>query len=274
MPWLDIDGDTFRYCVSGRGKEWLVLVHEMGGSIESWDPLIDKFDQQYRVLRFDMRGAGLSVKLRKPCSFEEHALDLSRLLKVLDIDVPVRMVSYAVGAGVCLQFAMQHSDLVKEMVLMSPAINCTPDSAGRMREWAALIENDGLKVIADDLMKVVYPDEYRLTNPINYVNFRGRWLGNDPTSLGYYFRMLADSDLFPSLGKVTVDALLVTGLKDALRPAVYVQSIVEALPNGHHAVLDAAHHAPDQAPEATWRVISEFFNRHECHAVANHIKKE
>ena len=35
--WLDVNGVSIRAVEQGRGPRTLVLVHEMGGSLESWD---------------------------------------------------------------------------------------------------------------------------------------------------------------------------------------------------------------------------------------------
>jgi 3-oxoadipate enol-lactonase len=35
MEFVDLDGVALRYELSGRGERTLVLVHEMGGSLES-----------------------------------------------------------------------------------------------------------------------------------------------------------------------------------------------------------------------------------------------
>ena len=49
--------------VSGSGKTTLVLVHEMGGTLDSWDQVMPALTNSRRVLRYDTRGAGLSAKL-------------------------------------------------------------------------------------------------------------------------------------------------------------------------------------------------------------------
>src|SRR5689334_24032873 len=40
MNWIDVNGTSLRYDISGSGKSTLVLVHEMGGALESWDQVV------------------------------------------------------------------------------------------------------------------------------------------------------------------------------------------------------------------------------------------
>ena len=60
MDFAEINGAGLRHELSGKGAKTLVLVHEMGGSLESWDEVAPKFAATRQVLRYDCRGAGLS----------------------------------------------------------------------------------------------------------------------------------------------------------------------------------------------------------------------
>jgi 3-oxoadipate enol-lactonase len=37
MNWIEVNGTSLRYDLSGSGPTTLVLVHEMGGTLDSWD---------------------------------------------------------------------------------------------------------------------------------------------------------------------------------------------------------------------------------------------
>ena len=40
MNWLEANGTSLRYDLSGAGPTTLVLIHEMGGTLESWDQVM------------------------------------------------------------------------------------------------------------------------------------------------------------------------------------------------------------------------------------------
>ena len=69
MPWLDANGISIHYQLAGEGPS-LVLLHEMGGTLDSWDGLFSALGQRFRVLRYDQRGSGLSEKVRQPITTE------------------------------------------------------------------------------------------------------------------------------------------------------------------------------------------------------------
>ena len=65
MNFTEANGVSLRYAVEGSGKT-LVLIHEMGGTMESWGLLAPLLSPKRRIVRYDTRGAGFSEKIRKP----------------------------------------------------------------------------------------------------------------------------------------------------------------------------------------------------------------
>ena len=59
MEWMEVNGVALRYAVSGGGDKDLVLVHELGGALESWNDVLPALEKEFRVLRYDQRGFGL-----------------------------------------------------------------------------------------------------------------------------------------------------------------------------------------------------------------------
>ena len=53
INWLDVNGTALRYELSGGGKTMLVLVHEMGGTLDSWDQVLPVLNNSRRVLRVE-----------------------------------------------------------------------------------------------------------------------------------------------------------------------------------------------------------------------------
>src|ERR1700749_1367942 len=108
MPFVELNGVALRYELSGTGDRTLVLIHEMGGSLESWDDVIPHFAPSRRVLRYDTRGAGMSQKARGELSFSTMAADIAALREACGIADKVALAGVAVGGAIALQFAAQY----------------------------------------------------------------------------------------------------------------------------------------------------------------------
>ncbi|MSO76637.1 MAG: hypothetical protein EXQ87_06965 [Alphaproteobacteria bacterium] len=78
MQWIEVNGVSLRYESTGKGpKTPLVLIHELGGSLESWDPTLAAFAAAKRVLRFDLRGAGISERVRGTLPLDVMLADIA-----------------------------------------------------------------------------------------------------------------------------------------------------------------------------------------------------
>jgi hypothetical protein len=64
MDFVEVSGTALSYELCGSGANIVVLIHEMGGSLETWDLVAPQLAAARRVLGYDRCGAGLSEKLR------------------------------------------------------------------------------------------------------------------------------------------------------------------------------------------------------------------
>ena len=65
MPWIEANGISIYYKLAGKGPV-VVLMHELGGTLDSWDEVAPGLSENFTVLRYDQRGSGLSEKVREP----------------------------------------------------------------------------------------------------------------------------------------------------------------------------------------------------------------
>ena len=130
MPFADVNGAALRYELSGTGPETIVLVHEMGGTLESWDDVAPALAAKRRTLRFDMRGSGHSEKTSGTLSIDTLADDLAAMLDRLGVNQPIAVAGCAVGGAVAIHFAARHAERVAGLVAMAPATFLPPERKG------------------------------------------------------------------------------------------------------------------------------------------------
>src|SRR5258707_15460526 len=99
MNFIEVNGVGLRYELTGSGERVIVLIHEMGGSLESWDEVVPRLTAKRRVLRYDTRGAGLSEKVRGALSIDTMVDDLAALMDALGITGKVALAGIAVGGA-------------------------------------------------------------------------------------------------------------------------------------------------------------------------------
>jgi pimeloyl-ACP methyl ester carboxylesterase len=109
-----VNGTTLYYEMAGSGHP-LVLIH--GGAVDSraFDDQFEVFAQHYKVIRYDVRGAGRSGDRDKPFSNME---DLRALLNHLDIE-SAYLLGISRGGGFAMDLTLEHPDRVDALILVS-----------------------------------------------------------------------------------------------------------------------------------------------------------
>ena len=143
MNWIDVNGTALRYELSGSGKTTLVLVHEMGGTLDSWNQVLPALNHARQVLRYDTSGAGLSEKIGGKVTFDDMADDLAALLDAIGITNKVAIAGTAVGAAIAIHFAVRYAGRVGAMVVTSPATGVPADRRQATLDRATAAETQG-----------------------------------------------------------------------------------------------------------------------------------
>lgn len=112
---------TLAHDVHGEGAP-LLLVHGMGLDRRMWDPNLAALSARHRVVRCDLRGFGRTPP--PDCRFS-HAGDLRALLGELGIE-RAAVCGLSMGAGVVLELALAHPDVVGALVLVDADLPGVP----------------------------------------------------------------------------------------------------------------------------------------------------
>lgn len=108
-----LNGTTFSYETAGAGHP-LVLVHAGICDSRMWDEQFAAFAQQYRVVRYDLRGYGRTVPVAGPYAHHE---DLRALLDHLGIE-QAHLLGCSMGGTTIIDFALAYPDRVASLILV------------------------------------------------------------------------------------------------------------------------------------------------------------
>jgi 3-oxoadipate enol-lactonase len=257
MDFIETNGVGLRYELSGKGEHTLVLLHEMGGSLESWDDVVPHFASSRRVLRYDTRGAGLSQKIRGDLHIDTMADDIAALLDALAISGKVALAGIAVGGAIALHFAARYPERASAVVAGSPATGVAAERRPAALERVAKIEASGMGFAVEDSMRNGYAPELR-GDIKRFEQFRSRWLGNDPASYATVWRMLASTEMESELTRLKCPVHVIGGSFDRVRPPALAESTAKAIPGARYAELRTGHYMSVQTPDLISDCIDEF----------------
>lgn len=115
---VTVNGADLYYETAGSGQP-LVLLHGFSLDRRMWDDQLAIFAEQYRVIRYDLRGFGRSA-VPEGRSYA-HADDLKAMLEQLGIR-GAHLVGLSLGGWVAVNFALAYPQSIRSLVLASPVL--------------------------------------------------------------------------------------------------------------------------------------------------------
>ncbi len=258
MPFLAANGVSLNYELSGVGQRSVVLLHELGGTLHSWDGVAPRLAQRFRVLRYDQRGSGLSEKVRNEFSNDILVEDFEAIAKGVGLDPPYYFVTVAAAATQALRFLEKHPDRVDALVLCNPAPGVDASRAAALDERAAFAAREGMRASLATTLALSYPPD--LGDRAAYEAYLGRYLANDPVCFGFAFRALARTNMLHILPQIRCPTMVAAGRHDTVRPHAGSAELAKKIPGARFELIEnAGHFMPTQAPQALAALLEDFF---------------
>jgi 3-oxoadipate enol-lactonase len=254
----ECSGVSLHYGLSGSGPRSLVLIHELAGTLESFDHVVPALAADFRILRADQRGAGLSEKVRAPFSLHDLVADTHRLMQTAGLTPPYYVAGIASGAVIAAALALRYPREVAALALCAPSLGTNPDRRHYLLERSETAKRDGMRAIVDMVFERTYPQNDR-GDPNIYAEHRARFLAIDPVCYAHANRMLAEATLEPALQQIECPCLLLAGRHDQMRPPAQVERYAALFRRAELAVIDSGHIMVVQAPAAVAAAMRTFF---------------
>lgn len=116
---LKVLGTSLRVAQSGAGRD-LLLIHGSPGSLEDWQPIVERLAGSFRVTAYDRPGHGESA-LRPRVSVADNAEVAAALIQVLGLE-QVTVVGHSYGGAVALALALERPRHVEAYVSVGGAL--------------------------------------------------------------------------------------------------------------------------------------------------------
>ena len=118
---INIKGDRLHIRDTGNPEgPVVVFIHGFGASLHTWENWSTALEKNYRVIRFDLPGFGLSeTDLKRDYSDDRTNDILLGLLEQLDVK-KMYLVGNSIGGRIAWYFSAKHPELVAKLVLISP----------------------------------------------------------------------------------------------------------------------------------------------------------
>lgn len=153
-------GTNLHYLQGGDSSgPLLVCLHGLGGSTETFLPLVPFLPQDFSIVLVDFQGFGKTplAKPQEKISIAKHVSDLGDLITSLQgysglsASSKVIVVGHSLGAIIALHYGAQHPEVFGGLLLIGPGRAAGHITAARRRmlDLAATVRQRGIQVAAD-----------------------------------------------------------------------------------------------------------------------------
>ena len=263
---VQVDGLTIHYQDNGpRDAPVLVLLHGFGSSLQTWDVWAAKLELNYRVIRLDLPGFGLTGP--SPLHDYSEANDLATLTHFVDkLGVSsFSVLGHSMGGKMAWGLAAAKPDRVKALVLMAPDGFAQAKDIGTkpyaMPSIMGVIKFSLPKILVRKSIAPAFYDASALSDRLvdrYYDMLRAPGVRAAILERG---NQTIYTDPVPRLKQITAPTLLVWGEQDQMIPSSNAQSYAEVLANSKTVLLPKLGHlAQEEQPEIALGHVVEFLN--------------
>lgn len=247
------------------GAPPLLLLHELGGSLASWQWLDPELQDGFRRILVDLPGAGKSPLLGPEMSLDQVAASLIKLMDSLGI-VQFNVAGVAYGAVVAAYLAGTYANRISAVMLIAIGPSISDAVATYVRTRADKVEVNGMGLVVDYSLKSSFPAGFSEQYPAVFQIYRAIFMANDPHHYAVCSRSIADAGttLTERIRSIRSTTAVVGGQHDpAFNPAVVSEVASLVNPPVTPVILSSAGHFPQiQAPHDLAQLMLRFFLDH------------
>ncbi|HEY5903521.1 MAG TPA: alpha/beta hydrolase [Anaerolineales bacterium] len=256
-------GARIYYEIAGHGTP-LVMIHAGVADSRQWNNEFPYFAEQYKVLRYDMRGYGKSEPVEGEFS---HMSDLVTLLDQVRLTDPLILMGCSMGGGLAMDFALAYPKRARALIMVdagpggldldlpSPPEFAEAEEAfkagdlDRVAELETRIWFDGLSRTPGQVDQAMRQLAYDMDRHALSLEARGlgKRVPNSPTPAA------------ERLGELNLPVLIIVGAHDTPYMHAAADYMLERIPSAQKAVIEAAAHLPNMDRPEEFRSIVEGF---------------
>jgi pimeloyl-ACP methyl ester carboxylesterase len=268
---VEINNLNIHYKVMGQGEPVFVLLHGFGASLYSWHAVMEPLSQIGTVIAYDRPAFGLTERPMtwsgaNPYGSQANVDLLLGLLDHFNINNAI-LIGNSAGGTISMQFALQHPERVKALILVDPAVYeggggpswlrplyKTPQMQHLGPLVVRSIQSRGLEII-----KMAWHDPSRITQDTFDGYTRPLHAENWDRALWYFTLASEDAGLTDRLKEFSLPILVITGEDDRIVPTANSIRLAGELPNAQLTVIQEAGHVPhEEQPGAFLQAVIEF----------------
>jgi pimeloyl-ACP methyl ester carboxylesterase len=245
MPYLSEAKEKLHYDIAELTAPWVkepetIIFHHGAGAISGiWAEWMPALADKYRLVRFDMRGMGLSAAAaRKDAwTFETYAEDVVAVADAVGAKT-FHFVGESYGGTVGLMLGLRHRRRVRTLTISNAAH--VGSAIGNIAEWEKVLRQEGGAIWSKGMMRSRFYDG--VLSPEKWAWYEAQQASHPIESIIAARQTLVDANLTDRLPSLDVPVLLLHGDASPFVSVALMADMKSRLPRAELQIFAHAKH--------------------------------
>ena len=217
----------------------IVFANSLGTDLRLWDKVVDLLPEDFRVIRFDKRGHGLSSCPDGPYSMADLISDTEALLDRLSVKDTI-FVGLSIGGMIAQGLAVKRPDLIKTLILSNTAAKM--GDADLWNQRVELVRAGKMEALADPIMERWFTEPFRRQDEC--ILWRNMLTRTPKEGYAGCCCAIAETDFSSELARIKQPTLGICGDQDGASPPDVMAQTINKIAGAQFGVISNAGHLP------------------------------
>ncbi|WP_170416915.1 3-oxoadipate enol-lactonase [Ruegeria atlantica] len=255
MQIADIGNVQIHYRIDGDPDGApIVFANSLGTDLRLWNDLLPHLPTGLRIIRFDMRGHGLSSQPPAPYSMGALVRDVEGLLDFLEVRDSV-FVGLSIGGLIGQGLAVKRLDQVRALVLSNTAAKIGMPSIWQDRMDD--VRKGGIKALADATMERWFSKAFRASP--EHLLWRNMMVRQPVDGYLGCCAAISGTDFYTPTSGLRLPTLGIAGSEDGSTPPDLVRETVDLIPGSRFELMRRVGHLPCVEQPAEYAALLKSF---------------
>ena len=237
------DKDGTAYKTFGDEPSTLIFIHGVGMCGEIWQPQVEHFSNDYRVITYDFLGHGQSILKKDKLTLEDYVAQLYNLVNEIGVS-NFSLIGHSMGAIIAVAFALKYPRKVDTLIPINIVFKRTKKAQDDVIMRAKdVFKSQQITNISQTLERwfknKTSPDDLLKINNVR------SWLNNTSPKAyaeAYYLFATSDRVFVNNLSNLQPPVLYLTGSEDPNSTSLMSEQMAQETPNSWSESIESEAH--------------------------------
>ena len=216
----------------------LILSNSLGTNRNMWLPQLDILSKNFRVIRYDTRGHGLSDVPRGTYSLDRLGRDVLELANYFELS-DFSFCGLSLGGMTAQWLGVFAPERLRRLIIANSSPYMGPPSS--WDERITYVLKNQVASIADTVIEKWFTEKFRENKKNDIESMRNVLCKTDVAGYTGCCSAIRDMDMRPIIHLITTPSLIIGGSMDPATPPSHTQELNDKIKNSRCVMLNSAH---------------------------------